>query len=62
MLRKALQPAGALWILRVKGPAAPVSEAAVMAAGKAAGLVDTKVVAFDELRTAERLVIPVSQR
>lgn len=61
-LRQALRPAGAIWILRVKGAAATVSEAAVMAAGKAAGLVDTKVVAFDERHTAERLVIPIARR
>jgi hypothetical protein len=61
-LRKSLQPAGALWVLRAKGPAAKVSETAVMAKGKAAGLVDTKVVAFSDTHTAERLVIPVARR
>lgn len=61
-LKKSLQPAGALWVVRAKGPAAKVSESAVMAAGKAAGLVDTKVVAFSATHTAERLVIPVARR
>jgi hypothetical protein len=61
-LRKSLQPAGALWVIRAKGPAAKVSEAAIMARGKAAGLVDTKVVAFSTTHTAERFVIPVAQR
>jgi hypothetical protein len=61
-LRQSLQPAGAIWVLRVKGPQATVTEVEVMAAGKAAGLVDTKVVSFDDRRTAERLVIPVSRR
>jgi hypothetical protein len=61
-LKKSLQPAGALWVLRAKGPTAPVTESAVMAAGKAAGLVDTKVVAFSASHTAERLVIPVADR
>jgi hypothetical protein len=61
-LRKSLQPAGALWVLRIKGPAAKVTESAVMAAGKAAGLVDTKVVAFSGTHTAERLVIPLARR
>jgi len=61
-LRKSLQPAGALWVLRAKGPAATVTEGAVMAAGKAAGLVDTKVVAFSDTHTAERFVIPVARR
>jgi hypothetical protein len=61
-LKKSLQPAGALWVLRRKGQGARVSEAAVMAAGKAAGLVDTKVVSFSDTHTAERLVIPVLKR
>jgi hypothetical protein len=61
-LKKSLQPAGAIWVLRAKGPAAKVSESAVMAAGKKAGLVDTKVVAFSASHTAERLVIPVAKR
>jgi hypothetical protein len=61
-LKKSLQPAGAIWVLRTKGPTARVTESAVMAAGKAAGLVDTKVVAFSATHTAERLVIPVAKR
>jgi hypothetical protein len=61
-LRKSLQPAGALWVLRAKGAATVVTERAVMAAGKAAGLVDTKVVAFSETHTAERFVIPLAKR
>jgi hypothetical protein len=61
-LKKSLQPAGALWVLRAKGAAAPVSEAAVRAAGKAADLVDTKVVGFSDTHTALRLVIPLARR
>ena len=61
-LRKSLKPAGALWVLRAKGPAATVTESAVMAKGKAAGLVDTKVVAFSDTHTAERFVIPIARR
>lgn len=61
-LKKSLQPAGALWVLRAKGATAKVTERAVMAAGKAAGLVDTKVVAFSATHTAERFVIPVKDR
>ena len=33
-----------------------------MAAGKAAGLVDVKVVAFSATHTAEKFVIPVAKR
>jgi hypothetical protein len=61
-LAAAMQPAGALWVVRRKGAGAAVTEAESMAAGKAAGLVDTKVVAFSETHTAERYVIPVAAR
>jgi hypothetical protein len=61
-LAKVIAPAGAIWVVRRKGKQAPVSEAESMAAGKAAGLVDTKVVAFSDTHTAERYVIPVSRR
>ena len=60
-LRKSLAPAGAIWVLRPKGGGA-ISESDVMAAGKAAGLVDVKVVRFSDTHTAEKLVIPVSKR
>jgi hypothetical protein len=57
-----IDPAGAIWVIRRKGKEAVVSEAESMAAGKAAGLVDTKVVSFSETHTAERYVIPVAAR
>jgi hypothetical protein len=60
-LRKSLAPAGAIWVIRPKGGGA-ITEAEVMAAGKAAGLVDVKVVRFSETHTAEKLVIPISAR
>ena len=60
-LRKSLAPAGAIWVIRPKGGGA-ITEAEVMAAGKAAGLVDVKVVRFSETLTAEKLVIPISKR
>ena len=60
-LRKSLAPAGAIWVIRPKGGGA-ITEAEVMAAGKAAGLVDVKVAAFSATHTANKLVIPVAQR
>jgi hypothetical protein len=60
-LKGALVPAGALWIIRPKG-GKDITEAQVMAAGKAAGLVDVKVVAFSATHTAEKYVIPVAAR
>lgn len=60
-LAKSLAPAGALWAIRRKG-VADASEALTMAAGKAAGLVDVKVVRFSETHAAEKFVIPKSKR
>ena len=60
-LKKRLQPAGALWIVRPKGRA-EITEAETMAAGKRAGLVDVKVVSFSDTHTAEKFVIPVAKR
>jgi len=60
-IRKSLTPNGALWVIRPKGRP-EISERAVMAAGKAAGLVDVKVVAFSATHTAEKFVIPLSKR
>ena len=47
---------GALWTIRPKGSAA-ISEADVLEAGQAAGLVDVKVVRFSETHTANKFVV-----
>ena len=60
-LKASLKPNGALWIIRPKGRP-EISERAAMTAGKAAGLVDVKVVAFSPTHTAEKYVIPVAAR
>ena len=60
-LRRALTPAGAVWVIRPKG-VDTISEGDVLASAKAAGLVDVKVVKFSETHTAEKLVIPVGSR
>lgn len=52
---------GAVWTIRRKGRK-DLTEADVMAAGKAAGLVDVKVVRFSDTHTAEKFVIPVDDR
>ena len=46
----------ALWIVAPKGKGSPVPESAVLAAGRAAGLVDTKVARFSASHTAHRFV------
>jgi len=60
-LKASIKPDGALWIIRPKGRTG-ISEQATMAAGKAAGLVDVKVVAFSQTHTAEKFVIPLARR
>jgi len=52
----ALGEGGALWVVSRKGPAATVKDVEVMAAAKAAGLVDNKVVGFSDTLTALRFV------
>jgi hypothetical protein len=60
-LQHHLKPDGALWVLRPKG-SPDITEMEVLEAGRAAGLVDTKVVAFSAALTAEKFVIPVARR
>ena len=60
-LKGSLAPNGALWVIRPKGKK-EISESDSMAAGKAAGLVDVKVVRFSDTHTAEKFVIPLKSR
>lgn len=60
-LQKYLKPEGAIWVIRPRGSDA-ISEGDVMAAGKAADLVDIKVVRFSETHSALKFVIPVAKR
>ena len=49
-----LAETGALWIVSVKGKSATVQHAGVIAAAKAHGLIDNKVVAFSAAHTSLR--------
>jgi hypothetical protein len=60
-LQDYLKRDGAIWIVRPKGRE-EITESDVMKAGKAAGLVDVKVVRFSETHTAEKFVIPLARR
>jgi len=60
-LKASLKSNGALWVIRPKGRP-EISESAVMAAGKAAGLVDVKVVSVSSTHTAEKFVIRLADR
>ena len=61
ILKRSLKQNGALWVIRPKGRP-EISEQAVMDAGKAAGLVDVKVISFSPTHTGEKFVIPVVNR
>jgi hypothetical protein len=61
-LRACLQPRGGIWVVFRKGRAATLRDVEVMAAGRAAGLIDNKVVGFSVTHTAIRLVIPLVDR
>jgi len=56
-LARRMKRDGALWTIRPKGSPL-VSESDVLKAGRAAGLVDVKVVKFSETHTAEKFVVP----
>jgi hypothetical protein len=61
LLRARMIDTGVLWIIRPKGSQA-IGESDVYEAVRAAGLVDTKVVAFSKTHTAHKCVVPVDQR
>ena len=61
VLKHEIRPNGAIWVVRPKGQKS-ITERDTMAAGKAAGLVDVKVVSFSDTHTAEKFVIPVAKR
>jgi len=61
-LRAAIVPDGAIWVVSHKGRHATLRDIDVIAAGRDAGLVDNKVVAFSDANTALRLVIPLADR
>ena len=56
-----MKPAAGLWVVYPKGRK-DITQAQVMAAGLAAGLVDNKVCSFSETHTALRFVIRLKDR
>ena len=61
-LRARIKPNGGIWVVSRKGKASTIRDVEVMAAARAAGLVDNKVVSFSDTHTSIRLVIPVADR
>lgn len=62
-LRKAIVPAGAIWVLTArKGSPDYIKQEALIPLGKAVGLVDNKIARIDDATSAIRFVIPLAQR
>lgn len=61
-LKDYIRKEGAIWVVSLKGKLARIRDVQVIAAAKAAGLVDNKVVSFSDTRTALRMTIPVANR
>jgi hypothetical protein len=62
VLRSAILPTGAIWVVSRKGKAATLRDVDVIDAARSVGLVDNKVASFSPTHTALRLVIPVALR
>jgi len=60
-LRESIKRDGMIWTVTPKGKSG-IKDTDVMAAGKAAGLVDVKVASFSATHTAAKFVIPKAQR
>ena len=60
-LQTSMKRHGAIWVVAPKGGREP-GEAAVLEAGKRAGLVDVKVARFSETHTAHKFVVPRDRR
>jgi hypothetical protein len=61
-LRACIHDAGAIWVIRTKGPGLTVREVDVIEAGRAFDLVDNKIASFSATLAAMRLVVPLNQR
>jgi hypothetical protein len=62
VLRAALVPNGAIWVVSRKGRQSTLRDVDVIDAAKSMDLVDNKVVSFSPTHTALRLVIPKALR
>lgn len=61
-VKKWIEPNGAIWVVRPKGPGAAIKDTDVIAAGLAAGLVDNKIASFSDTQGAMRLVYRLRDR
>ena len=57
-----IEPNGAVWVIRPKGPHSPLKDTDLIAAGLAAGLVDNKIASFSDTHGAMRFVFRLRDR
>jgi hypothetical protein len=61
-LKTWIEPNGAIWAVRRKGPGAPLRDTDLIEAGLAAGLVDNKIASFSDTHGAMRFVFRLRDR
>jgi hypothetical protein len=61
-LKTWIEPNGAIWVIRRKGPGSPLRDTDLIAAGLAAGLVDNKIASFSDTHGAMRFVFRLRDR
>ena len=61
-LKSWIEPNGAIWVIRPKGPSSPLKDTDLIDAGLAAGLVDNKIASFSDTHGAMRFVFRLQDR
>ena len=61
-LKTWIEPDGAIWVIRPKGPTSPLKDTDLIEAGLAAGLVDNKIASFSDTHGAMRFVFRLRDR
>ena len=57
-----IEPSGAIWVIRPKGPLTPLKDTDLIQAGLDAGLVDNKIASFSETHSVMRFVFRLRDR
>ena len=61
-LKTWIEPNGAIWAIRQKGPGSPLKDTDLIDAGLRAGLVDNKIASFSDTQGAMRFVFRLRDR
>ncbi len=61
-VKKWIEPNGAVWVIRPKGPLSPLKDTVLIEAGLDAGLVDNKIASFSDTHGAMRFVYRLRDR